>query len=101
MDDAARRVIPGRTVLKAAAFKAQALAVMRRVQETGRAVTITSRGKPMVRIEPVRARTPTKGHGCMKGTVHVLVPDRAFTASTSGRWDTLREWQHLERRDPR
>ena len=35
-----------------AAFKARALEILRRVQETGEPVLITDRGRPVVRLEP-------------------------------------------------
>jgi antitoxin (DNA-binding transcriptional repressor) of toxin-antitoxin stability system len=35
-----------------AAFKARALEICRRVQETGEAVIITDRGQPVLRLEP-------------------------------------------------
>jgi prevent-host-death family protein len=80
-------------VLQAAAFKAEALAVMRRVQETGRPVMITSRGKPLVRIEPVGEPRPRAAYGSMRGTVEFLVPDDDLVSARSrDGWGTLREW---------
>jgi prevent-host-death family protein len=62
----------GGRVLKAAEFKANALAVMRRVRESGEAVTVTSHGRPMVRIEPLRDDAEPTGFGCMRDTCELL-----------------------------
>jgi prevent-host-death family protein len=84
---------PSGTVVAAATFKAKALAVMRRVHETGQAVTITSRGKPLVRIEPVRQESVRKGYGAMRGTVELLVPhDELVGVGDPTAWRTLEEW---------
>jgi prevent-host-death family protein len=81
-------------VVKAAEFKAKALAIMRRVHETGEPVTVTSHGKELVRIEPARAAREPKGYGCMKGTFELLVPLRELEAplGTGDIGETLREW---------
>ncbi len=68
-------------VVNAAKFKAEALAVMRRVAETGQAVTVPSRGKALVRIEPVREEGARTGYGWMKGTVTFLVPDEQLVST--------------------
>jgi prevent-host-death family protein len=66
-------------VLKAAEFKANALAVMRRVRESGEAVTVTSHGRPLVRIMPLRDDAEPTGHGCMRDTCELLgSEDSAF-----------------------
>jgi len=81
------------TVLKAAQFKAKALAVMRRVRDTGETVTVTSRGQALVRIEPVRSDKVRIGYGCMKGTVEFLVSDdQIVKIGAAGPWGTLPEW---------
>jgi prevent-host-death family protein len=59
-------------VLKAAEFKANALAVMRRVRDSGEAITVTSHGRPLVRIQPVRDEAEPTGHGCMRDTCELL-----------------------------
>jgi len=99
MAKAVRRAVAGQArVLKAADFKARALAVMRKVHDTGEAVTVTSHGRPLVRIEPLRdAREPT-GYGCMRGTCELLVPEDEAFASKSGDWGTLREWRKARSR---
>lgn len=82
-----------RTVLKAADFKARALAVMRRVHETGEPVTVTSHGRPLVRIEPVHEQAAPSGYGCMKGTCELLVPEGDLALTPARAWGTLREWR--------
>jgi len=57
-----------RTVLQAGDFKARALAVMRKVHDTGEEVTVTSHGRPLVRIVALRAEGEPVGYGCMRGT---------------------------------
>lgn len=61
-------------VLKSAEFKANALAVMRRVRETGEPVTVTSHGRPLVRIVAIRESKEPTGYGCMRATCELLVP---------------------------
>ena len=56
------------TVPKAADFKARALAVMRKVHDTGEAVTVTSHGRPLVRSEAAREVAEPSGYGGMRGT---------------------------------
>ena len=46
---------------------------MRKVHETGEAVTVTSHGRPLVRIEPLRGEAEPAGYGCMKGTFEWVV----------------------------
>lgn len=86
-------------VLQAAEFKAGALAVMRRVRRTGQAVTITSRGKALVRIEPIREEPRSVGYGAMRGTVEVVGSDEEFVSSRHARdWGTLAEWREADER---
>ena len=85
-------------VLNAADFKARALAVMRSVHERGEAVTVTSHGRPLVRIEPLRDEKEPVGYGCMKGTFELLTPeDKAFAPRASA-WGTLAEWRKSRNR---
>lgn len=99
MKPAAKRASPsGASVLQAAEFKAEALAVMRRVSETGQPVTITSRGKALVRIEPIRDERQVTGYGSMRGTVEFLVrDDELVSGEHSGDWGTLEEWDAARR----
>ena len=100
MEQAARRKSPrpAGTVVAAAAFKAAALAVMRRVHETGQPVTITSRGKPLVRIEPIRQEAVRIGYGAMRGTVELLAPeDELIGSGDPAAWRTIEEWDQATR----
>jgi prevent-host-death family protein len=81
------------TVLKAADFKARALAVMRKVHETGEAVTVTSHGRALVRIEPLRDEKEPTGYGCMRGTFELLVSEDEARGADPKSWGTLREWR--------
>ena len=58
--------------IPAGEFKARCLALMDEVQETGREVVITKRGRPVARLVPVAATTPRTVFGCMVGTVRVV-----------------------------
>jgi prevent-host-death family protein len=89
---ARRATRTSRTVLKASDFKARALAVMRRVHETGEAVTVTNHGRPLVRIEPLREEDEPSGYGCMRGTFELLVDEVGVRGASPGAWGTLREW---------
>lgn len=80
----------------AAAFKTAALAVMRHVHDAAQPVTITSRGKPLVRIEPIRQARVRTGYGAMRGTVELLVRDEELVQTgDSAAWRTVEEWQDV------
>jgi len=99
MAKAARKTVPeNASVLKAADFKSRALAVMRRVHETGEAVTVTSHGRPLVRIEPLKNAREPSGYGCMRGTFELLVSEDDAFAPRASDWGTLKEWQRGRRR---
>lgn len=54
----------------AAEFKANCLRIMREIERTGEAVTVTQRGRPMVEIKPAHGQPKQKlFFGCMKGTM--------------------------------
>jgi prevent-host-death family protein len=94
MAKAVRGALPASgAVLKAADFKARALAVMRKVHESGEPVTVTSHGRPLVRIEPVRPAREPSGYGCMRGTFELLVPEDEAFAPRPAKWGTLEEWE--------
>ena len=87
-----------RTVLQAADFKARALAVMRKVHDTGEEVTVTSHGRPLVRIVPLREEREPVGYGCMRGTFELLVPEERLRGAAPKAWGTLREWDEAHPR---
>lgn len=62
-------------VLKSAEFKANALAVMRRVRDTGQPVTVTSHGRPLVNIVPVPGENVPTGNGCMRDHAELLASE--------------------------
>jgi len=97
MGDAAARK-KARTVLQAADFKARALAVMRKVHDTGEEVTVTSHGRPLVRIIALRAEGEPVGYGCMRGTFELLVPEGRAPGAAPKAWGTLREWDDAHER---
>ena len=86
------------TVLQAADFKARALAVMRKVHDTGEEVTVTSHGRPLVRIIALRAEGEPVGYGCMRGTFELLVPEDQAPGAAPKAWGTLREWDEAHDR---
>ncbi|CAA9538955.1 MAG: hypothetical protein AVDCRST_MAG23-1731 [uncultured Sphingosinicella sp.] len=68
-------------MIGAAEFKAKCLSIMREVEQTGEAVTVTQRGRPMVEIKPAQAPTKQKlFFGCMKGTMRIIHPDDDLTS---------------------
>lgn len=69
--------MPRRTgnVLKSAEFKANALAVMRRVRDSGETVTVTSHGRPLVKIVAIRDDKEPTGFGCMRDSCELLVAE--------------------------
>ena len=57
--------------MRASAFKARCLKVMEEIQETGEPVIVTKRGKPVVKVIPIR---PEKDDifGYMAGKVKIV-----------------------------
>jgi prevent-host-death family protein len=58
--------------IAAAEFKAKCLQIMDRVAKDGRAVIVTKRGKPVVRIVPVEEPNPDDVFGCMAGEMEIV-----------------------------
>lgn len=58
--------------IPAGKFKARCLQIMDEVEETGREVVITKRGRPVARLVPVAAAPAQEVLGCMRGTVTVV-----------------------------
>jgi prevent-host-death family protein len=61
--------------IKASEFKAKCLALIDEVAETGEAIVITKHGRPVVRVEPGRAKPKGPAFGCLKGMVDLVDPD--------------------------
>jgi prevent-host-death family protein len=57
--------------INAAAFKAQCLALIDEVAETGKPITVTKRGKAKVQIVAVREK-PKNPFGALKGSFEIL-----------------------------
>jgi prevent-host-death family protein len=56
--------------MSAADFKARCLELMDTVEQTGRSVIVTKRGRPVAMLAPVR--TPrTSAFGYLKGRIHI------------------------------
>ena len=57
--------------ISAAEFKAKCLSLMDEVQQTGKELIITKRGKPVAKLVAIRVQRPSL-IGSMKGTVEIL-----------------------------
>lgn len=58
-------------IVAAGKFKAQCLRIMDEVNKTHEPVTVTKRGKPIVRLVPPEETPPPSAFGCLAGTVHI------------------------------
>lgn len=58
--------------IPAGEFKARCLQLMDEVEETGREVVITKRGRPVAKLVPVAEAGARDVFGCMRGTVNVV-----------------------------
>lgn len=58
--------------IPAGEFKARCLQLMDEVEETGREIVITKRGRPVAKLVPVAEAGQHDVFGCMRGTVTVL-----------------------------
>jgi prevent-host-death family protein len=72
--------------MPAGEFKAQCLAVMDRVQQTGEPVLITKHGKPVAKLVPA-PRAPEEIFGYMAGKVKIL-------GDIVGPITPLEDWEH-------
>jgi prevent-host-death family protein len=53
-------------------FKARCIAELKRVHQTGQPLIVTLRGKPIARVEPVRAlNEPAVKLGCRRGQARI------------------------------
>jgi prevent-host-death family protein len=68
--------LSGRRQMAAGEFKAKCLGVMDEVQETGKSVVVTKRGKPVIEVVPIRAAKQGKKKdpifGRLKGIVTIV-----------------------------
>jgi len=60
--------------IPAGKFKAHCLRLISEVQQDGHSLVVTKRGKPMVKIVPVKneRKKKKKLFGCMKGSVRIM-----------------------------
>jgi prevent-host-death family protein len=77
--------------INAAAFKAQCLALIDEVAESGQPITITKRGKAKVQLVAVREKPKTLW-GATKGTFKI-VGDIVGPIVDKDEWDEDREWR--------
>lgn len=66
------------------ALKARMLEHLRRVEETGQGLVVTDRGRPVVRIVPIRTRRPAEES--FAGLREKVVYHGDFLQSTAGEW---------------
>lgn len=77
--------------INAAAFKAQCLALIDEVAETGQPITVTKRGKAKVQIVAVREKPKTL-IGATKGTFKILGD---IVGPLGEEYDEDREWRNI------
>lgn len=77
--------------INAAAFKAQCLALIDEVAESGQPITVTKRGKAKVQIVAVREKPKTLW-GATKGTFEILGD---VVGPVADDWDEEREWRNI------
>jgi len=58
--------------INAAEFKAKCLKLIDQVANTHEPLTISKRGKPLVKLVPMETEAPASQYGCMQGTVTFL-----------------------------
>ena len=80
--------------MAASEFKAKCLKVLDDVAAEGTPVLITKRGRPVARLVPV-AGPPESLEGTWKGLVEIKGDIVNF--DTSADWETLREWDELNK----
>jgi prevent-host-death family protein len=67
-------------------FKAKCIGILKEVQRSGKAVVVTLRGKPMVRVEPLPDEVVHKQLGALAGTIEVR--EDLVHADTTADWET-------------
>ena len=67
-------------------FKAECLELFDWVAKTGQVVLVTKRGKPYVKVEPVRKRPGKSIFGCLEGTARTLGD---IIAPIDVKWDAM------------
>jgi prevent-host-death family protein len=72
-------------MITASRFKAQCLALLDEVAETGESLVVTKHGRPVARVGPLQ------GPAILRGSVEFKVSDEELMAPIPARWDALRE----------
>jgi prevent-host-death family protein len=65
-------------------FKAECLGLLEDISQTGEELVVTKRGRPLARVEPIRA-APS-----LKGSVEYLVSDEELIEPVGSDWDADR-----------
>jgi len=74
--------------ISAANFKATCLAVLDKVQKTGKPIRVTKRGKPVAQVVPIGPPGKRQIMGCMEGTGRI-VGDIVSPVSDASDWEVL------------
>ncbi|HEX2679419.1 MAG TPA: type II toxin-antitoxin system prevent-host-death family antitoxin [Polyangiales bacterium] len=75
--------------LGAGEFKAKCLRIMDEVAASRRAVVVTKKGKPVVRVVPVESESTLDVFGCMAGEIEIVGDIEAPVVAAS-KWKALR-----------
>jgi prevent-host-death family protein len=91
--------------IAAGEFKAKCLAVMVEVDSSNEPVLVTKRGKPLVRVIPVRAEAAQQGPARILGRLRHLgriAGDVVSSEFTNDEWDRMFEekWVRFEQGSP-
>ena len=70
-------------------FKAQCLALLDGVRESGETITVTKRGQPVAMVTPVKRERWKSMKGAWVGRVEI--PEKLLDADTAGLWDIVRQ----------
>jgi prevent-host-death family protein len=76
-------------VVSATEFKARCLAILDEVEKTGRAVTVTKRGRPVATVTPPKSKKFPSLRGAFEGKIKI--PDEILFADYSHLWEALRK----------
>jgi len=85
--------------IPATEFKAKCLQLMDRVAERRETYVITKRGKPVARLVPVERRPEESLFGRLRGMAEET-GDIMSPVLPADAWETLKEWDELERLGP-
>lgn len=65
-------------------FKAKCIALLKEVKKTGKPLTVTLRGEPLVRVEPIHATKRTPKLGTLKG--QMIIKGDIIHSDMEGDW---------------